>query len=60
MWHRELWAWIFLRHASVRGLKNTLRSLILADPQLLDLDIRFYRQKIRLLRNELRRRNIEY
>ncbi len=58
MIQQAIWAWIFLRFATTRGLLNTLRAMAKADPISAGLNPALYAQKQRLVRNELRRRSI--
>lgn len=60
MLEQAIWAWMFLRFATTRGLRNTLRAMNRADPRVADLDPQLYAQKQQLIRRELRRRNVAF
>ena len=60
MIQQEIWAWIFLRFATTRGLRNTLRAMNKTTPRQANLDPELFAQKHRLITNELRKRNITF
>jgi len=57
---QAIWAWLFLRFATIRGLRNTLRAMDKIDPQDAGIDPILHAQKRRLIRTEMRRRKIVF